>query len=97
MKGCMIQCGDLTVSHSSFLSVSATPTVDIVLPLSSIWQDKADKRWSHVSTSHGRREGGKEGKREGLPSCGSKEGKKNTDKTGVLTEQVTVAVEGKPD
>lgn len=29
--------------------------MNIVLPLSSVWQDKADKRWSHVSTSHNRK------------------------------------------
>jgi len=47
------------VSHSFFLSPSRTPKVNIVLPLSLVWQDKADTRWSHVSTSHDRRNRGK--------------------------------------
>lgn len=44
---------------ASFLSLSRTPKVNIVLPLSLVWQDKADKRWSHVSTSHDRRNRGR--------------------------------------
>lgn len=55
----VIQSVDLAVSHSFFLSPSRTPKVNIVLPLSSVWQDKADKRWSHVSTSHNRRNRGR--------------------------------------
>lgn len=54
----VIQSVDLTVS-ASFLSPSRTPKVNIVLPLSSAWKDKADKRWSHVSTSHNRRNRGR--------------------------------------
>lgn len=50
-----VQSVTYTVTHSVFLSVKRTPKVNIVLPLSSAWQDKADKRWSCVSTSHDRR------------------------------------------
>lgn len=62
----VIQSVDLTVS-ASFLSPSRTPKVNIVLPLSSAWKDKADKRWSHVSTSHNRRNRGRS-----TSSCGSR-------------------------